>query len=367
MERTRPAAAPDSASDTDDDLQLRASAAPSRTEEAVSPPALQPSPPLADTPGTGVAPAAETVAEADAREVWRVAARLQAEAARRLDARSQTLADEHRPGAQPETAAFSRAEVEEIAEAAGIDASFVALAWREVEAARHLTPVSDDRQRRASAFLGTDAERLSVTRTFRAPPDAVLAAMQRVLPADPYRMTLADVIGDGDAMADSALLFDVPQVMSQAMTTGGYTPFSRDMSIADLTRVVVTLHDLGDGRTEATVTADLRHGKGRNLTIGSWITGGMAASLGFVGGLIGMAVGDGGLAAVLGATAGASGSGALTYLGYGAAYRRGLAKGERALSDLLGAVDVDLRSGGAFRPPAAPPAAPGLGGLLGMD
>ena len=324
MDRTRPTARVDDTDDVDDGLFPRFDAPPVRPEEAIGP--------------------------EQAQRIWHVAARLQAEAARRLDARSQQLADERAP-ADVVATAFTRDEVDEIAQAAGIDPSFVALAWREVAAETGRAPVSDDRQRRASAFLGTDAERLAVTRTFRASRDAVLAAMQRVFPADPFRLVLADVIGEADALADTALLFDVPQVMAQATQTGGYTPFSYAMSISDLTRAVVTLHDLGDGRTEATIAVDLRHGKSRNLTIGSWITGVAAAALGVLGGGVGMAVGDGGLAAALGATAGASSTGALTYLAYRAAYRGGLGKGERALADLLGAVDVDLRSGGGFTRP----------------
>ena len=336
MERARTSPPADSAPDVDHDaLSLRPPGPPDAPEETVDPD--------------------------QAERVWRVAARLQADAARRLDARSRELADEQAPPDRPATA-FTRGEVDEIARAAGIDPSFVALAWREVEAGRHQPPVSDDRQRRASAFLGTDAERLAVTRVFRATPDAVLASMQRVLPADPFRLSLIDVIGDapddGSDLTDTALLFDVPQVTVQAAQTGGYTPFSYAMSVSDLTRAVVTLHDLGDGRTEATVAVDLRHGKGRNLTVGSWVTGAVAASLGFVGGMIGFAAGDGGLAAALGATIGASGSGTLSYLAYSAAYRRGLSKGERALGDLLSAVEVDIRSGGAFRVPPPSPRGP---------
>ena len=356
MERTRPTAPPEEA--PHDDLGppalrgARLAETPARPEAGHS-----------VSPGPGAAAGAETVAEAQAREVWRVAARLQAEAARRLDARSQSLADEQRAETTP--AAFSRAEVEEIAVSAGIDRSFVALAWREVEAARHQPPVSDDRQRRASGYLGTDAERLSVTRTFRAAPDAVLAAMQRVLPADPYRLTLVDVLGDADDLADTALLFDVPQVWGQVAATNAYTPFSYAMSISDLNRVVVTLHDMGDGRTEATLTADLQYGKDRNLTwaVGSSVVAALVA--GALAGVVGLAA-SGATAAVVAAVLTAVIAGVLTWQFYPSGYRWGLRKGERALGDLLGAVDVDLRSGGAFRPSAAPPASPsGLNELLG--
>ncbi|PAP76313.1 hypothetical protein [Rubrivirga marina] len=315
-------------------------------------------------------PTEDTVAEADARRVWRAAARLQAEAARRLDARSETLARTHAPN-EPDRAAFTRAEVIEIAEAAGIDSGFLELAWREVAAeGLATTPVSDARHARASAFLGTDVERLSVTRTFRAAPDAVLAAMERVFPADPYRLTLAEVVGESDALTDSVLIFDVPQVGAMAAQTGGYTPFSYAMTIADLTRAVVTLHPLGDGRTEATVTVDLRHGKARNFTVGGWLTGLVAALGGAFGLALGIALGDGGLIAATGAGLGSTGTGALTYAGYRAAYASGLRKGEAALSDLLRAVDVSIRSGGAFAPPSARPRSgtaddEALSGLLG--
>lgn len=307
--------------------------------------------PLADSELSAQAPG-ESVGEAEAQLVWRAAARLQAEAARRLEDRSQALAQGHRSDRTPDArAAFTRAEVTEIAEAAGIDSAFVALAWREVEAERlRSDAVSDRLHGRASAFLGTDAERLSVTRTFRADPEAVLAAMQQVLPADPYRLTLAEVIGDADALTDAVFIFDVPQVTVQAAQTGGYTPFSYAMSIADLTRAVVTLHPLGGGETEATVTVDLRHGKAVNFKVGAWLTGGAAAILG----ALGFTVGDGGATAIAAAGLGASGGGGLTYAGYRAAYAAGLKKGERALDEMLRTVDLRLRSGGAFAPPPRP-------------
>jgi len=261
--------------------------------------------------------------------------------------------------------AFTRDEVAEIAQAAGIDPAFVALAWREVEAeALRTDTVSDARHARASAFLGTDAERLSVTQTFRAEPEAVLAAMERVFPADPYRLTLAEVVGDTDALTDSVLIFDVPQI---TMTTGaaGYTPFAHAMTIADLTRAVVTLHPMGDGRTEATVTVDLRHGKARNLTVGGWMTGAGAALLAAAGGVAGLAIGDGGLGAVLGAGLGGSSGGWLSWVVYRAAYASGLRKGTKALDGLLKAVDVNLRTGGAFSPAPPRPPSETLAGFFG--
>lgn len=313
-----------------------------------------------------------TLDRAEAQLVWRIAARMQAEAARRLEERSSQLArgpnaegdaEGNAPGPDAASARFDRREVESIAQEAGIDPAYIALAWREIEAER-LRPetISEDGHRRASRFLGSDAERLSVTRTIRATPEVVLESMKRVLPADPYRLGLAEIVGDADRLADAALIFDVPQVMTQMTQTGGYTPFSYQMSIADLKRVVLTLHDLGDGRTEVTATVDAKYGKLRNFTFGAWLTG-IAA---FVGGLAGAAVAGGvsggdPASIALGAMGGTAVPGALTFFGYRAAYVSGLKKGQRALSEMLGAVDVDARSGGAFTRPSAPPRRPGGG------
>ena len=304
-----------------------------------------------------------TLAQAEAQLVWRLAARMQADAARRLEDRSAQLArrtDDDAPALLP--ARFDRREVESIAQAAGIDPAFVALAWREVEADRLRPVVSDAAHDRASRFLGSAAERISVTATIAAAPEAVLEAMKRVLPADPYRLELAEVIGDSDRLTDASLLFDVPSMMTQMTQTGGYTPFAYAMSTADLKHVVLSLHDLGGGRTEVTATVDAKAGKLRNFTIGAWTTG----ILGAIGGALGLALSigayDGGAAALLGATLGTTVPGALTYVGYRAAYASGLKKGERALADLLKAIGVDARTGGVFGRPSAPPRRPGTDG-----
>ncbi len=345
MERTRPPLALDAA--TDD-----ATAEDTRRHESAD-----------DTAVVGTT----TLAQAEAQLVWRLAARMQAEAARRLEDRSAQLArraDTSTDGGSGDAPAllparFDRREVESIAQAAGIDPSYVALAWREVEAERLRPAVSDAAHDRASRFLGSDAERISVTSTIAAAPAAVLEAMKRVLPADPYRLELADVLGDADRLTDASLVFDVPSMMTQMTQTGGYTPFAYAMASADLKHVVLSLHDLGGGRTEVTATVDAKVGKLRNFTVGAWTTGILAA----VGGALGLAFGigayDGGAAALLGATLGTTVPGALTYVGYRAAYASGLKKGERALADLLKAVGIDARTGGVFARPSAPPRRPG--------
>ncbi len=335
MERTRPPLALDLSSDDD-----------TRTHE---------SPDDLSVAGTA------TLAQAEAQLVWRLAARMQADAARRLEDRSAQLArrtpdDADAPALLP--ARFDRREVESIAQAAGIDPAFVALAWREVEADRLRPVVSDAAHDRASRFLGSAAERISVTATIAAAPEAVLEAMKRVLPADPYRLELSEVIGDTDRLADAALVFDVPSLATQVTQTGGYTPFAYAMSIADLKHVVLSLHDLGGGRTEVTATVDAKAGKLRNLTIGAWTTGILGAIGGALGLAFGIGAGDGAAAALLGVTLGTTVPGALTYVGYRAAYGSGLKKGERALTDLLKAIGVDARTGGVFGRPSSPPRRP---------
>ncbi len=334
MERTRPTARPD------------------ESTEFTAPPELRPSAQSDQRPAPGESGSLD---QAEAQLVWRLAARMQAEAAMRLEQRSSQLA---RGAAEPaldlSPPRFDRHEVEAIAQAAGIDPAYVALAWREIEAER-LRPesISESGHDRASRFLGNHDERLSVTRTVNASPEAVLESMRRVLPADPYRLTLAEIVGDADRLADATLIFDIPALNLMVSSTGGYTAFSYQMSIADLKRIVLTLHNLGDGRTEVTETVDAKVGKLRNFKYGAWITGTIAAAGGILGGIVGAAVGDGGAAALLGATVGSAAPGALTFFGYRAAYVSGLKKGEQALGEMLQAIDVDARSGGAFSRPTA--------------
>jgi hypothetical protein len=316
---------------------------------------------------TALPTAADTIEAQNAEQVWKIASRLQAEAARRLEARSKQIAQNVEPAQKSYGSGFSLDEVKAIAEEAGIEAVFVEQALREIAAAGlRPVPLSDQQEAWASRFLGTDQERLTVTRTIPAPVEEVLEAMKRVFPRHPYDLKLVEIIGDPQHLKDTTLVFEVPQLQAMVTDTGGYTAFSYHMSISDLKQLFVSMHPLNDHQTEVTLQIDMAYGKGRNLKFGAWFTGIIAGIGGIVGGLVGLKTGDAVTPMVLGGLSGTLGTGWLSYWGYRVAYHWGLRKGREALEELLRALDVDARTQGAFTLPnkPSPPAGSGLEGML---
>jgi hypothetical protein len=282
-----------------------------------------------------------------AEEIWRLAARLQAEAARRLEDRTRIIA-------QPEESAFvsqrfSLSEVKEIGDEAGIDPQYIELALRQHSAQKHAPKsVSGRMSDTASRFLGTPQDHITVTRVIRADKSRVLEAMERLFPSEPFSLQLLEVIGDDDRLADSTLIFKVPQV-DQAVSVTGVNVFAYRMSIADLNRMTVSLHAIDENRTEVTIQLDLKYGKWRNFTIGGWITGVFGALAGFLALLIAAkksALELVGLTTLTAVTAFIVGYG--SYWAYRLAYRSGLKKGHREVEELLAQVDVSARTGGGF-------------------
>ncbi|MBT8401116.1 MAG: hypothetical protein KJO98_11615 [Rhodothermia bacterium] len=281
----------------------------------------------------------------EAQEIWRIAARLQAEAAQRLENRSKALADPSDRGSQDHK--FSVGELTAIAEEAGIDAEFVQVALEEREAQRYSSvTLSDEAGDRASRFLRTPENRIDISRVIRAPKKDVLDAMRAIFPAPPYNLELMEVVGDEDRLADSMLVFKVPQ-LSMVTTASELNMFSYHMSIADLNRMIVRMHALDENSTEVSVQLDMRYGKVRNLTYGVGISAIFATLFGLI---VGLAMGK-----KVGVAEGIAGflltgivTGYFSSWLYRWAYRRGLKKGESQIEDLLKRVDVTARTGGSF-------------------
>ncbi|NNE45927.1 MAG: hypothetical protein HKN37_04620 [Rhodothermales bacterium] len=290
----------------------------------------------------------QTFDPSGAEEVWRIAARLQADAARRLEERSRSIADS--PTVDADSHRFTLSEVKAIGDEAGIDPQYIELALRKQAADQHVPQaVSGKMSDTAGRFLATPEEHLSVTRVIRAGKQQVLDAMQRVFPSEPYHLQLLEVIGDETALADSTMIFKVPQV-EMAVSTSGINVFAYHMSIADLNRMTVTLHSIDEERTEVSIQLDLKYGKWRNFKVGSWITGIFGSAIGFlvfVVGLKKMALGLMGVAGIAAMTGLILGYG--IYWGYRLAYRSGIRKGQREITDLLAQVDVTARTGGGFQ------------------
>lgn len=293
------------------------------------------------------------ISEEEARALWRRAAELQAEAARRLEKRSRQLAPQGQAADTAEIAGYRLEDVRAAAEGAGISSEFLERALVE---SRNRALVEGARARpsaMAARFLGHPPLTLEVSRVIHAPADEVYAAMQRILPGHPYRLTLVDHHG-ADPLDGGVLVFKVPAYSYTAITAD--QSFAYEMAMADLKQLLFSLRRLETSppATELTVQASLTHSHRLTLWVGGSISG-VLASLsgvggGFVGAAAGAALGIGGLA-VGAAAAGFLAGGAAAMLGWRGLYRYGLRRGKKAIRNLLGSIAVDIETGGGFSSP----------------
>jgi hypothetical protein len=297
--------------------------------------------------------------EADAARLWRRAAELQAEAARRLEDRSKELAPRGDRGATEDPDGYDLSHVVGAAVEAGISPEFVEFAVAELRNERRLATKDRDLiDRLADFLLGNPPRSAEVSRVMRASPDRVFLAMQRVFPAEPYGLVLKDTHGS-DPLTGGVLVFDVPAWTGlESSERLAY----QARGWADIRRLYVTLTPLETEppSCEVTIRTPLRHSRRVNFwgsAVMSGFTGAGGAAAGLAIGLT--AAGAAGLAPILaGALAAASavtvggavGGGAA--VGYRSLYKFGLRKGLRALDGLLAALDVGIRTGWSFGPQA---------------
>ena len=293
------------------------------------------------------------ISEEQARALWRRAAELQAEAARRLEARSRQLAPRGDSTDPAEVEGYRLEDVRTAAEEAGISPEFVDHALVEARSETLAEGAREQRSVVADRFLGHPPLTLEVSRVIRAPAEEVYAGMQRILPKRPFRLSLVDHHGT-DPLHGGVLVFKTPAY--------SYTPtaadqsFAYEMALADLKQLLFSLRrlDTDPPSTELTVRASLTHSHKLTLWVGGSISG-VFASLsgvggGFVGAAAGAALGIGGLAAGA-AAAGFLAGGAVAMLGWRRLYRWGLGRGEKAIRNLIGSIAVDIETGGGFSSP----------------
>ena len=293
------------------------------------------------------------ISEDEARALWRRAAELQAEAARRLEERSQQLAPREHSADPAEATGYRLEDVRAAAEGAGISSEFLERALVE---SRNRALVEGARARpsaMAARFLGHPPLTLEVSRVIRAPADEVYAAMQRILPGHPFRLTLIDHHG-ADPLDGGVLVFKVPAYSYTAITAD--QSFAYEMAMADLKQLLFSLRRLETDppATELTVQASLTHSHKLTLWVGGSISGVFGVGGGFVGAAAGVALGIGGLA-VGAAAAGFLAGGAAAMLGWRGLYRYGLRRGKKAIRNLLGSIAVDIETGGGFSSPKSLP------------
>lgn len=292
------------------------------------------------------------LSEAEARALWERAARLQAEAATRRLPTGEAPAEDDGAGS-PDTG-LSLETVRRAAIEAGIEPGFVDDALVELDEAG---PVRRS-DAWADAYLGdTDDRTARVTRVIEAPVDAVYKGLQRVAPRPPFGLELRKIDG-AHALEGGTLVFEVPYSMTNAGTMSTSGPQMDIRHWADFRELRVQLRslDVAEGespRTEVEVTASRAHARRVNFWAGQSIGGAVGAVAAAFGGLIaGNVIGAAGAAEALAVLGGGGVTGLGTWFGlsrwWKSVYRYGQRKGEGGLARLLEAIEIDVKTDGAF-------------------
>ena len=293
----------------------------------------------------------KTFSPDSAAAVWQRAAQLQSEAAQRLEERSRELSSS---SASPENPYDLT--VEEVRSAAlevGISPEFVALAIAEMQA-DPAGALPDKLQDKATRFLGTPERMLERSRVIDRPMADLYTAMQRVLPAPPWVLSLRDVTGD--PLAGGQLVFSIPEL--QLLVNSNPTPISYHGYAVDVQQLQFLLRPVAGSNGQATevlVRAGLQRSVRRNFKFGSWTARIMGLLGAGGGGLVGFfALGLSAPMITIPAAAGAALLGGGTALGYRASYRYYLRQFTKLLDEMLSMIAVHAKTGGSFATPLTP-------------
>lgn len=280
-----------------------------------------------------------------AARLWRRAADLQAEAARRAEMTPLLAAESGSPG--QDSTGYSMAHVRQAAEGAGIAGEFVDAALAEVVAGAAV----GDRDHSvldkiALRFLGRPPDFLQVRRVIAASAEDVFRTMQAVFPASPYNLALREV--QGDVLEGGLLVFDVP-----AVTPLRYTRFEYDMSYPGIKQLLASIHRVEDASCEVVLRGSLRPGRRIAGGVFGTVTAGATGIGAVVGGVgLGMTAGVGlglGALALVPLVAGLGLVGGATFGGASRAVSRriysfSMNRGLRALEGLLGSLNGSVVS-----------------------
>lgn len=279
----------------------------------------------------------EALTEEEASRLWERAAQLQAEAS---GASENT--DLQTTGSPP--SGHSLADVRSAALEASIGEEFFEAALADLRSERTL-PAKVRGGNLARRFLRNPPSTITIRRNLETTPQAVFAAMEAVLPEEPFRLTLTDQ--EGDPLSQGLLVFDIPEVRSPFAR--GFVSEARD---GGLQQVFISLQpiDASASSCEITVFSHVtshRVGLGLGLLMGT-LFGGAGYSVGWLGGLalggVGVMTALGPLTAVGGAVVG----GAVGIQGFRFAYASGMKRARKALEGLVSAVGA--RAKGVWKP-----------------
>jgi len=297
--------------------------------------------------------------EAMAEQLWKRAAELQVEAARRLEASSRTEA-ESESMAESGDSGYALAHVRQAAVEAGISPEFVEAALGELTAQASVeSPGLSRLDSIGDLIMGRIPETLDARRDIAASPKEVSQAMERMLLAAPYGLSVRDAMGD--PLNGGTMVFDIPPILG----ISGYTSFQYECSWANLKQLMISIHPSGPNSCQLVVRAPTRPGRRLGAGVGAALTGAVGFA-GAVGGLVaGIAIGgalgvDGGsLAAVAGGLAMAAVGGGTTATIARSLYKKvfhyGLGRSRKAMEGLAGAINTSFVVGwGGARTDALP-------------
>lgn len=298
------------------------------------------------------------VTEEEAARLWKRAAELQVEASRRVEERSRTLqppSGEARYAAAPH---LPMADVLAAAREVGIDEEFLETAVSELQQRRASgeAPPPDFIERCAARFFGSPPGTLEVSARIPAPTAEVYRILQRLLPAEPYRLRLRGTLGE-DPLVDGVLVFDAPE---SAVDPDSY-PRRVLMAEDRVRRLFVTLRraPAGDGQgCRITVRAPVDADPEPAFWVGSLLTGTATGIGGAFGAVAGLGLGLAGTALAFPGGAVALAGGSLAYWTYRSRYVRPLLRSHHGLRELLEVLAAAVKTGGAFLPAERRPGTP---------
>lgn len=292
----------------------------------------------------------DTLSQAEALRLWQRAAQLQAEAARRAEARA-AGEEEGPPGsavARREEDGYALEHVRAAALEAGITEEHVEAALAELVADRAMAASAPaSRQPISDWVLGHPPDAVEARRVVMAEVHAVLAAMEEVLPQEPYTLLLRERLGD--PARGGTLVFDIQGVGFTVSAPG----FKGDASFADLRQVFATLVPLpGDPpRVELVLRSPVAWARRLNAVL----SGGLSGAGGAAGLAAGIAAASllaplGPFVAGVAVATGLVGGVRLTLGALRGFHRYGLRKGTTALEGLAASVAARAEGGWGFLP-----------------
>jgi len=266
----------------------------------------------------------------DAARVWRLSAQLQAEA-------TGGVATPEIAGALGDrcSSGYPLTLVRSAAREAGIDDTYMDAALADLRAWQVLSGAGRGHSL-AWRLLGHPPDMIVARRVIDAGAADVVAAMQSILPGEPYRLALRD--RQGDPQHGGVLLFDMPGMKSPFERGFGY-----ETNEIGLRQMLVSLRAIEGPSPSCEMTvhsAVTAHNTGFTVgivaaTVAGAVGAGIFGALGVaVGGALGIAAGVVPVAGVSGGLAGA----ALGIKGFRAVYRFAARRAHAALEGLLGAV-----------------------------